>query len=88
VPERLGTILISAVVAHTAWHWMVERGASLGDYAWSLQDTILLADVLRWTMRIVAVAGLIWLVRRSVADKADKADKANPHGQAINQEGK
>jgi hypothetical protein len=26
VPERIGTIIISAFVAHTAWHWMVERG--------------------------------------------------------------
>jgi len=25
VPERLGTILLSAFVAHTGWHWMLER---------------------------------------------------------------
>ena len=27
VHERLGTILLSALVAHTAWHWMTERWA-------------------------------------------------------------
>ena len=25
VAERIGTILLSALVAHTAWHWMTER---------------------------------------------------------------
>jgi hypothetical protein len=25
VPERAGVILLSAIVAHTAWHWMTER---------------------------------------------------------------
>ena len=32
VPERIGTIILSALVAHTAWHWMVERGSALGQY--------------------------------------------------------
>ena len=25
VAERMGTIILSALVAHTAWHWMMER---------------------------------------------------------------
>src|SRR5205085_8709476 len=25
VAERMGTIILSAIVAHTAWHWMTER---------------------------------------------------------------
>jgi hypothetical protein len=25
VPERIGAIIISALVAHTGWHWMIER---------------------------------------------------------------
>src|SRR5688572_20501871 len=29
VAERLGTIILSALVAHTGWHWMLERGAVL-----------------------------------------------------------
>ena len=27
VAERMGTIILSAIVAHTAWHWMIERGS-------------------------------------------------------------
>ena len=26
-PERMGTIILSALVAHTAWHWMIDRWA-------------------------------------------------------------
>ncbi len=29
VAERMGTIILSAFVAHTAWHWMLDRGAVL-----------------------------------------------------------
>jgi hypothetical protein len=32
LPERMGIILLSALVAHTAWHWMLERGAELREY--------------------------------------------------------
>ena len=26
----MGTIVMSAFVAHTAWHWMLDRGEALG----------------------------------------------------------
>jgi hypothetical protein len=32
VAERMGTIILSALLAHTAWHWMVERGGQLMQY--------------------------------------------------------
>ena len=32
VAERMGTIILSALVAHTAWHWMLDRGAVLREY--------------------------------------------------------
>ena len=28
VAERMGTIILSALVAHTGWHWLTERGES------------------------------------------------------------
>ena len=33
VQERMGTIILSAIVAHTGWHWMLERAERLGKYA-------------------------------------------------------
>lgn len=62
VAERMGTILMSALVAHTAWHWATERGAVLRNFrmpALGLGDA---AAALRLLMVIVGAAGLVWLV--------------------------
>jgi hypothetical protein len=32
VAERMGVIILSAIVAHTGWHWMTERWAVLRQY--------------------------------------------------------
>jgi hydrogenase/urease accessory protein HupE len=61
VAERIGTILVSAIVAHTAWHWMIERGSVLSEFDRPTVTTAGLASAVRWLMAIVVVAGLIWL---------------------------
>ncbi len=38
VQERMGTIILSAFVAHTAWHWMLDRGAVLASYHIEMPD--------------------------------------------------
>jgi hypothetical protein len=64
VPERMGTIILSALVAHTGWHWMTERADRLRQFQfqWPALTTALLASVLRWLMLVVALAGLLWFV--------------------------
>jgi hypothetical protein len=64
VAERIGTIVLSALVAHTGWHWMTERGAALTRfrYEWPVWDATLLAALLQWLMVAVALAGAAWLV--------------------------
>ena len=64
VAERLGTIILSAIVAHTAWHWMSERAGVLRQYRfeWPVIDAAFLASVLRWAMLGVIAAALYWLV--------------------------
>src|SRR4029079_15347659 len=32
VAERMGTIILSALVAHTGWHWMIERADRLRQF--------------------------------------------------------
>jgi len=34
VAERVGTIILSALVAHTGWHWMIERWERLRQFGW------------------------------------------------------
>lgn len=62
VAERTGTVILSALVAHTGWHWMVERGARLSQFDWPELDAGFLASAMRWAMLLVAVGGLAWLI--------------------------
>jgi hypothetical protein len=64
VAERVGTIILSALVAHTAWHWMIDRGTVLRQFrfTWPAWDAALLASAMRWLMLIVLAAGLVWSV--------------------------
>jgi HupE/UreJ protein len=66
VPERMGTIVLSALVAHTGWHWMVERWDRLRQFRfpWPALDAAVLASATRWLMLAVVAAGLVWLGRR------------------------
>ena len=77
VAERIGTILLSALVAHTAWHWAVDRGTALWGYpipALSLQD---LAAVVRLLMVIIVAAGAMWLVSLWIG-KPTQTESPNP----------
>jgi len=62
VAERIGTIILSALVAHTGWHWMLERGERLRQFGWPALDAALLASAMRWLMVVLVLAGGIWLV--------------------------
>jgi hypothetical protein len=64
VAERLGTILLSAVVAHTAWHWMVDRGSIFLSHpmTWPTLDAAFAALALRWAIVGVVLAALAWLI--------------------------
>jgi hypothetical protein len=68
----MGTIILSALVAHTAWHWLIERGAQLRQFRfeWPELNAALLAGTMRWLMVIVAVAGVAWLVRMVLRQRA------------------
>ena len=62
--ERMGTILLSALLAHSGWHWMSERASVLGEYRFSLPalDRALLAGTMRWLMLLLIIASAIWLL--------------------------
>jgi hypothetical protein len=64
VAERLGAIILSGLVAHTAWHWTVDRYAVLRQFRfqWPAIDALFWVGVMRWAMLVVAGAALYWLV--------------------------
>ena len=64
VAERMGIIVLSALVAHTAWHWMTERWDALRQYSLpGLGTTPLLLGV-RVALAMVLVAAAVWFLRR------------------------
>jgi hypothetical protein len=64
VAERIGTIILSALVAHTAWHWMQERWAVLSKFHIGMPDftAAFFASVLRWLAIIIAIIGVMWWI--------------------------
>ena len=62
VAERMGTIILSALVAHTAWHWMTARGAQLAQYelTWPIVSVGLMVTAMRWAMLLLVCVGAAW----------------------------
>jgi len=79
VAERMGTIILSALVAHTAWHWMIDRWAVLRQFPlkWPVVNAAFLLAATRWAMVIVALAGLVWLVSLLLKKRSNKPASAN-----------
>jgi hypothetical protein len=84
--ERMGAILLSAFVAHTGWHWMLDRGDRLMQYRfqWPEFNAVVWASLLHWLMAIVALAGMVWLVSAILKSReALSPPKASPRDQQI-----
>ena len=64
VAEGMGTIIVSAFVAHTAWHWMLDRGSALRQYhvEWPTLDAAWLVGAMRTLMLLLIILGLAWLL--------------------------
>ncbi len=62
VAQRLGTVILSALVAHQAWHWMEDRFDALRQFPWPTITAGGLMSALGWLTVLVAVAAVIWVV--------------------------
>jgi len=62
VKERIGAILLSALLAHSAWHWMLERGTTLGLFQFQMPifDSLFLASLMRWGMMLIVIVAALW----------------------------
>jgi len=75
VAERMGTIILSAIVAHTGWHWMTDRVQVLAQYQFQMPELTpaLMVTVLRVLMVLVTVAGAAWLINVLRSRRAESA---------------
>jgi hypothetical protein len=74
LPERTGIVILSAFVAHTGWHWMLERGDRLRQFriGWPPVSAAFLASMLWWAILLVAVTGLIVAARWALRQRSDR----------------
>ena len=69
VPERVGVIILSALAAHTAWHWMMERWQALKQAPWPTLDADSIITLARWVAALLLAFGAArllvnWLGRK------------------------
>jgi hypothetical protein len=62
VAERMGTIILSAILAHSGWHWMSDRAGELSQYSfeWPALNAAFFASALRWLMLAIVVGAILW----------------------------
>jgi hypothetical protein len=63
VPERAGTIVLSALAAHTAWHWLTERATVWWQHPLPRPDAADLALGLGWATAALVVGAALWTWR-------------------------
>jgi hypothetical protein len=85
--ERIVIIVLSVLVGHTGWHWMMERGERLAQFPWPTLTYAGAASMLRWLLAAVILAALVWLAHiylrnrrpRAAAMDASAAPPDSPH---------
>lgn len=62
VDEKIGAILISALLAHSAWHWMLERGEVVNQFTLQMPiiDGLFFAGLMRWAMMLIVIGAALW----------------------------
>src|SRR5688572_22004607 len=84
VAERMGIIILSAFVAHTAWHWMVERGGALREYefSWPTLDLAFAASAMRAAIVLLIIGAAGWgmaeLYRKLAESRKPSAESREP----------
>jgi hypothetical protein len=70
----MGTILLSALVAHTAWHWALDRGTALLSYRMPTLDISDAVAAMRLLMVVVFAAFLVWIFATWMGGKSKLLD--------------
>ncbi|HVQ62094.1 MAG TPA: HupE/UreJ family protein [Burkholderiales bacterium] len=76
--ERTGTIVLSLIAGHTAWHWMTERAERLSRFPWP--DAAQLASAVRLLMLLLVLGGLAWVARAALRRRRDRQGQARNGG--------
>ncbi len=76
IDQRMGVIILSALVAHTAWHWMADRYGEFSQYPIQMpvMDLAFVAALMRWSMLLLILYAALRML-------------SGPFGRLIGQDG-
>jgi len=82
LPQVMGVVVLSAILAHTGWHWMLERGGGLVQYDFTapVMNAAFAATLLRWVMLGFIVIGAQWGLRGAFARLDERTRRASQGG--------
>ncbi len=63
---RFGGIILSALLAHTGWHWMLERAEGLRQVEWPTLNAAAVILLARGALVVLLAGGVVWLLARQV----------------------
>ncbi|MGH6917079.1 MAG: HupE/UreJ family protein, partial [Geminicoccaceae bacterium] len=80
IARRAGVFILSALVAHVAWHWMVERWDALRFVRWPSVDAAALGWMLAGLVLLALIGGALWLSRNEASSLARERVPRRPDG--------
>jgi hypothetical protein len=66
VEARIGVVILSALLAHTGWHWMVERAQNLRSVTWPVLDAATMFALARGALVLLLAGGAAWLILKQI----------------------
>ena len=70
VAERMGIIILSALVAHTSWHWMTDRWGVLSQFpiTWEAFSRAMFTGAMGWLLLAMLLGGMVWAGYKALRD--------------------
>jgi hydrogenase/urease accessory protein HupE len=78
LPGRIGMIILSAIVADTGWHWMIDRADALWKAPWPQPSVPGLAVLALWIAGILLAAGGLSVVVKRLRFASENAVRRIP----------
>lgn len=65
MPEKIGVIILSTLVAHSAWHWMAERWSVFREYEIDMPilNSAFYSGLVHWGILLMVAIGALWVMQ-------------------------
>ena len=89
LPPVTGVVALSALLAHTGWHWMLERGGALLQYDFSAPVLNVSSGVMlmRWMSMILVIAGVLWSLKAGFGRLEGAEQAPRPGSESLRTDG-